>query len=110
MDTETLRYYQLNAAPVVARYEAVDSPVASRFPLSFPPGSRVLDIGSGSGRDLAALLNENFDARGVEPVAEMRQEALMAHPELAGRLGMRLSPGLSQRLLTALMGYCVRRC
>lgn len=67
-DAETLRYYQQNATPAVARYEAAASPVASLFPLSLPPGSRVLDIGSGSGHDLAALLNGNYDARGLEPV------------------------------------------
>ena len=86
MDTETLTFYKQNAVPVAARYESVVSPVASLFPLAFRPGSRVLDIGCGSGRDLTALLKQGYDAHGIEPVPEMRQEALQAHPELVGRV------------------------
>jgi SAM-dependent methyltransferase len=46
----------------------------------------VLDVGAGSGRDLAVLRRMGFDAYGVEPNDTMRAHALRIHPELAGRL------------------------
>ena len=81
-----MSYYRHNAAEVASRYEAVNSPVASFFQLAFAPSSRVLDIGCGSGRDLAALLKAGHDAFGLEPILEMRQEAVKAHPEVADRV------------------------
>lgn len=85
-DEPTQRYYRNNAQQLYARYESVPSPVAALFKESFIPGGRVLDVGCGSGRDLRALLNQGYDAYGVEPCAELRQLACSEHPELAGRL------------------------
>lgn len=86
VDSQTVYFYRQNASAVAARYESVESPVARYFPLAFPAGCRVLDIGFGSGRDLASLLKAGYDAHGVEPVPEMVREALQAHPELADRV------------------------
>ena len=86
MDPRTLAFYRTHAAELTERYEAVDSPVARYFPVAFVAGARVLDIGAGSGRDLAALLAAGFDGHGVEPTDEFRQAAVHRHPELAGRL------------------------
>jgi SAM-dependent methyltransferase len=38
---------------------------------AFPPGSRVLDVGCGSGEQLVALRDAGFDAVGVEPTASL---------------------------------------
>jgi SAM-dependent methyltransferase len=46
----------------------------------------VLDVGTGSGRDLAALIKAGYDGHGVEPSAGLRLAAIAAHPELRGRL------------------------
>lgn len=46
----------------------------------------MIDVGAGSGRDLAYLLAEGHAAYGLEPVAEMREQAITAFPNLAGRL------------------------
>jgi len=56
------------------------------FPLAFQRGERVLDIGAGSGRDAARLLQQGVDVHAVEPSAVLRRLALAAHPELQGRL------------------------
>lgn len=56
------------------------------FAVAFPEGARVLDIGSGSGRDLARLLLRGYDAEGVEPIAALRALSVQLHPELDGRL------------------------
>ena len=86
MDLKTAQFYDQHAADIAARYESSPSPVERYFPLAFPSGSRVLDIGSGSGRDLAALIKAGYEGLGVEPSAGLRQAAVLAHPELAGRL------------------------
>ncbi|MDP7034864.1 MAG: HNH endonuclease domain-containing protein, partial [Planctomycetota bacterium] len=47
---------------------------------------RILDIGSGSGRDLAHLVREGRQAYGVEPSKVFRQLAVETHPELRDRI------------------------
>lgn len=86
MDPKTAQFYDRHAADIAARYESAPSPVERYFPLAFPVGSRVLDIGAGSGRDLAALIKAGYEGHGVEPSAGLRQAAVAAHPELEGRL------------------------
>ena len=96
MDSRTLDYYRKHAAVLSERYEAVDSPVARYFPLAFAGGSRVLDVGAGSGRDLAALLAAGFDGYGVEPTDEFRAAAIRHHPALTGRLMAGALPHLGE--------------
>jgi len=86
VDTKTAEFYDRNASEVAARYESVASPVERYYALAFPSGARVLDIGAGSGRDLAALLRAGYDGYGVEPSPSLRQAALVMHPELTCRL------------------------
>lgn len=86
MDLPTLDYYARNAYDLAKRYESVPSPVAPYFSLAFPSSSRVLDVGAGSGRDLAALIAAGFDAYGVEPSDGLRSAAIAHHPELTDRL------------------------
>lgn len=82
MDPRTLAYYSAHASELAERYESVQSPVVRFFQLAFAPDSRVLDVGAGSGRDLAALLAVGLDGHGVEPSDELRQAALQRHPHL----------------------------
>lgn len=86
MDHPTLEYYEANAEDSVALYESVPSALLSYVKRFTPPGAAVLDIGAGSGRDLAALLDHGFDAYGMEPSVAMRDHAIRCHPEIAGRL------------------------
>jgi SAM-dependent methyltransferase/5-methylcytosine-specific restriction endonuclease McrA len=87
MDSKTLAYYTEKATEIARRYESVVSPVERYFALAFTSGARVLDVGCGSGRDAARLLNSGYDAYGIEPVHALRNAAVAAHPELAGRIG-----------------------
>ncbi len=86
MDRETFLAYRENAPEIARRHRELD-PVAGGparyFQYAFPPGSRVLDLGSGSGRDLAQLVGEGHTAYGVEPAPEMKAEATRAYPELS---------------------------
>lgn len=85
-DEKTIAYYQYNVRDVFARYEAVKSPLLPYFPMAFLPGSRVLDVGCASGRDLKALLAQGYDAYGIEPVDAMREMAIAHAPELSSRI------------------------
>jgi SAM-dependent methyltransferase len=96
VDPRTLDFYRTRAAELTERYEAVSSSVARYFATSFATGSRVLDVGAGSGRDLAALVVAGFDGFGVEPADEFRQAALERHPELTGRLVSGVLPDLGE--------------
>jgi SAM-dependent methyltransferase len=94
MDLATLRYYSQNAHAVAQRYEDVQSPLASHFARIFPPSGRVLDIGCGSGRDMAELNRQGFQAFGVDATPELVALAQQAHPELAGRIRQGALPDL----------------
>ena len=96
MDATTVQFYEENAADISRRYETVASPVERYFGAAFIAGSRVLDIGAGSGRDAARLLANGFDAYGVEPSQALRQASLLAHPELGNRLEGASLPELGQ--------------
>ncbi len=94
MDASTARFYEDNAQDIATRYESVGSPVAKYFPLAFVPGARLLDIGAGSGRDLAHLLKSGYEAYGVEPTDGLRAAAKVAHPALENRLASAALPEL----------------
>ncbi len=94
MDKPTLDYYALHASEVAQRYEVTPSPLAHRFTESFPSGGRILDIGCGSGRDLAQLHKQGFQTYGVDGTEEFVQLAQSLHPELKGRVVQGLLPDL----------------
>ena len=89
MDQATFRAYAANAGEIARRHakgRRVQPGIAQYFACAFDPSDRILDIGAGAGGDLAFLVAEGYQAYGMEPVAEMRAEAVRAHPELNGRL------------------------
>ena len=86
MDQPTLAYYNTHATELAARYEQVSSIAVARFESTFTKGSKLLDIGCGTGRDLALLARMRFDVYGVDPSAEFIQLAQQTHPDLEGRL------------------------
>jgi SAM-dependent methyltransferase len=86
VDLKTLQYYDDHADEVFAQYTSTRSGVEKYFPLAFPPGSEILDVGAGSGRDLDILIRQGYAASGAEPSAQLRELALTNLPRLAGRL------------------------
>jgi SAM-dependent methyltransferase len=86
MDTQTLNYYSANATDVAHRYEATSSPLAGRFASSFEAGGRVLDLGCGSGRDMAELRRQGFDPYGMDGTPAFVQIAQELHSELRGKV------------------------
>jgi 2-polyprenyl-3-methyl-5-hydroxy-6-metoxy-1,4-benzoquinol methylase len=89
MDEATLRAYAAHAGEIARRHakgRRVQAGISQYFARAFDRGDRILDVGAGAGGDLAFLMAEGYQAYGMEPVAEMRAEAVRAHPELSGRL------------------------
>jgi SAM-dependent methyltransferase len=95
MDEATQAFYARYAQQPAAN-EAARSAMAAHFASSFEPGAHVLDVGAGLGRDVLALLELGFDGWGVEPCQAMREQALVRHPALSGRLADAGLPGLGR--------------
>ncbi|MCC7541905.1 MAG: methyltransferase domain-containing protein, partial [Deltaproteobacteria bacterium] len=94
-DERTLRAYDENADALVARYEspAVRELLAKYLRVSFPRGSRILDLGAGTGRDLAWMASDGCQVYGVEPSEALRTAARRLHPDLAERIVAGYLPG-----------------
>lgn len=79
---EVLRGYADVAAELIPRFEAlrpldVLGPVAALLP-KLP--SRILDVGAGTGRDAAWLVESGHHVVAVEPVDELREAGMRLHP------------------------------
>jgi len=94
MDQVTVNYYSQNANLVADRYEAVVSSLSEHFFDAFKPNSKMLDIGCGSGRDLAVLHKLGHDCYGIDPTPEFVEIAQRIHPELIDRLSLASLPEL----------------
>ena len=75
--TDSFAEYDRRAAELASRYETLDfeavhESILDRLP---PDGSRILDVGAGSGRDAAWLARHGYEVTAVEPSAGMRKEA-----------------------------------
>ncbi len=86
MDQSTINFYKDNAKQVAARYESVVSDLSKYFSESFTTGLKILDIGCGSGRDLAVLHKLDYDCYGVDPTPQFVEIAQEIHPELKDRI------------------------
>lgn len=95
MDQSTINFYRENAKEVAERYESVVSDLSKHFSAAFNTGSRILDIGCGSGRDLSVLHKLGYDTYGVDPTAEFAELAQEIHPELKDRIIQGALPDMS---------------
>jgi SAM-dependent methyltransferase len=86
MDFETISYYSRNARSVAERYESVVSGLSKSFGEAFKPRSRLLDIGCGSGRDLALLTSLGHECFGVDATPELVSLSQSLHLELKGKV------------------------
>ncbi|MEZ5816263.1 MAG: class I SAM-dependent methyltransferase [Hyphomicrobiaceae bacterium] len=82
MDRETLRVYDEGAAGFAADWEdaqAAPDDLRAAVRTHFAPGPTV-DVGCGSGRDTAWLVEAGFDAFGVDASPGLLAEARRRHP------------------------------
>jgi 2-polyprenyl-3-methyl-5-hydroxy-6-metoxy-1,4-benzoquinol methylase len=94
MDTKTISYYAQNAEMVAKKYESIISSLSPHFKDAFKPNSKLLDIGCGSGRDLALLHGLGYNCYGIDATAELVTLSQTIHPELRGRIKHAYLPNL----------------
>ena len=73
-DPSTLKFYADNAATYV-RHALEATPQLAGFLAALPPGGSVLELGTGNGRDAAAMLAAGFDVTPSDASAELAAEA-----------------------------------
>ncbi len=95
MDQSTINFYKDNAKQVAERYESVVNDLSKHFADAFNTGQKVLDIGCGSGRDLAVLYKLGYDCYGIDPTPQFVEIAQEIHPELKDRIVQGALPDLS---------------
>jgi len=72
MDKQTKKYYSEKVKDAAELYSTSrDGGIQEYFSHAFLPGSRILEIGAGTGRDLNTLLNAGYDAFGIDASEEM---------------------------------------
>jgi SAM-dependent methyltransferase len=74
-DTETLQFYQQQAAVYSQRIGQKISPALPGFLGRLRPGASVLELGCGSGRDTAEMLRLGYDVTPTDGSPEMARQA-----------------------------------
>jgi SAM-dependent methyltransferase len=74
-DTGTNRHYRNRAPQLGETYDTVDITHLHHLSTLLRPGDSVLDVGCGTGRDLAWLIDRGYRVTGVDPSSEMIAEA-----------------------------------
>ena len=80
----TITYYDNAADNLILSYETANMSNLHTFLLAnLTPNSKVLDIGFGSGRDLAFLRDNGFDVWGIDPAQKFVDHAKKRFPDIA---------------------------
>jgi hypothetical protein len=86
MDPLTLKAYEQHGADFARRYRSGQRVPIERLKFAFPSRSKIMEIGVGSGIDMARLLDEGYDISGIEPSSMLLNEAITHFPQLSQRL------------------------
>lgn len=102
MDAATVNVYDGHAAEFARRYAEADAAALQQLLLRYlTPGSRVLDIGCGSGRDAAFLAANGYRVTATDAAAAMLAVARPNAVRLASDVMPRLACPADVRLLQA---------
>lgn len=83
MSSQTQQFYENNSHDLIKRYDSADmSELHQLLVKHIPLNSKVIDIGFGSGRDLAYLQSSGHDIYGVEPVESFVVQVQHRFPEI----------------------------
>ncbi|MCG8563784.1 MAG: class I SAM-dependent methyltransferase [Desulfobacterales bacterium] len=78
-----MNYYAANGTQLAQRYEKAEvSDLHTALLNAFPPKSRLLELGCGSGRDMAFMARNNFQVTAIDASPSMIRAAQELHHEL----------------------------
>lgn len=96
-DDKTRSYYASKSTSLAEKYFRTKDHFSNLFFKYLDSGSSILDIGCGSGRDIAGLNKAGFSVTGADSSSEMISAAVRKYPELSGKIiltGLPDLPGL----------------
>jgi len=83
----TIEYYNMNSQTLCEKYDSIDLSVIHKDMLDFFKGcNTLLEIGSGSGRDMVFMVRNGFNVYGIDGSQGMIKNALINYPELKNKL------------------------
>ena len=86
MDKLTSQFYIQYTREIAPVHRSATDGIERYFAQAFTPGSTVLDVGCGSGRDLNNLIEAGYNARGIEPCSEFIESDQEVYSNLYGRV------------------------
>ena len=94
VDDKTNNYYSSKSVNLTAKYSKASDLFSKLFTKYLSPTSKILDIGCGSGRDMANLKKSCFAVTGADSSGKMISAAVDKYPELAGKISLSCLPDL----------------
>lgn len=92
-NNSTIEFYNKNAADFCEKHDSVRlDPFHKAVRANIKPGSRIIEIGCGSGRDAARSLADGYDIIALDGSEGLLKEIPKYHPELANRLVLGIMP------------------
>ena len=86
MISKTIKYYDTNADKLCSMYNSVDlNSIQKSISIYLIGVKKVLEIGSGSGRDTNYMTNNGFDVIGIDGSKKMIENAIIDYPHLKGK-------------------------
>lgn len=93
MNNPTIEFYDKNAADFCVKHDAVRlDPFHRSVRENIPVGSKIIEIGCGSGRDAARSLADGYDIWALDGSKGLLAEIPKFHPELKDRLVFGILP------------------
>ena len=90
---QTIEYYNQNAAEFCDKHDSVRlGAFYEAMRLEFSKGSKLIEIGCGSGRDAALAIQDGYDVIALDGSENLLKEIPKRHPELAGKLYFAILP------------------
>ncbi|MBR4329880.1 MAG: class I SAM-dependent methyltransferase, partial [Candidatus Riflebacteria bacterium] len=90
---KTIAFYDENAADFCDKHDAIRlDPFHKEVRANIPVGSKILEIGCGSGRDAARSLADGYDIIALDGSKGLLAEIPKRHPELKDRLLFGIMP------------------
>ena len=93
-DDRTSRYYSSKTDELTEKYSKTNDLFSRLFIKYLSTGSKVLDIGCGSGRDITGLIKKGFAVRGADSSKAMIDSAVIRYPELTDKIVLSGLPDL----------------